>query len=547
MSALPAPYPWQSDVVFAALLDRDGIIRRANPALLAAREEPVEGTPFAALLIDDQRGLFERQLDTAGDSWMRDRAGFLGGPLGGVDERCLWLRRRPDGQFEVIAEPAWSEHRRLVEQVLQLNADLISSQRTVARRQRDLEHAQTAAASSAQRVRQLEAILLAGLTPVDFEDALQSLLAIARSILPGDHAAIFLRDESAGRVVLRARAGNGDGHGAGSPAPETPVGVGVLGGIVAHGETRLIDDLQAEPAPDLPDGPGSFIGAPLKLEGQVIGVMTISAGRPNCFSVSDLRLLEAVGERVALAIGQAQLREREQRMAETLQRTLLPQSLPRVAGVELTARYLPHTAGVGGDFYDALALPGGAVGVAIGDVTGKGLRAAAAMGRLRSALHAYALDSPAPSDVLRRLGRLAAADGAMATALYLHLDPASGRVDLASAGHLPPLLVSRTGADYVDVVPALSPPLGVPGDRDREVSFELAVGETLVLYTDGLVERSRNIDQGMRRLRDAVADLRGSGIEELSEQLVASLTAHGRFGDDIAVLVVRRGGLTPVV
>jgi hypothetical protein len=208
------------------------------------------------------------------------------------------------------------------------------------------------------------------------------------------------------------------------------------------------------------------------------------------FVGADLRLLELVGERVALAIGQAQLRDREQRMAETLQLALLPQSLPEVAGVELNARYLAHAASVGGDFYNALALDDGRLGVAIGDVTGKGLRAAVAMSRLRSGLHAYALDSASPADVLSRLGRLANADGAMATALYLTLDPATGALQLASAGHPPPLCIEDGRARFIDVRPALSPPLGLDITERRQVGLELPAGSMLVLYTDGLVERT---------------------------------------------------------
>ncbi len=386
----------------------------------------------------------------------------------------MWLRRLPHRHVELVAEPPWNERDRLVAQVLALNDDLIASQRSVARRQRDLEQAQGEAARAALRVRRLEAILLTGLTPRDFDDALASLLASAQDLLPGDRAEILLLDETGGRLVVRASAGEGAVPGNHRPVL---VGEGVLGTVAASATSVLVADDRAARQFGGPMPEGSLIAVPLRLEGEVIGVLAVGAAASDCFSEADLRLLELVGERVALAIGQAQLRERERRLAETLQRTLLPQSLPAVAGVQVAARYVPHAASVGGDFYDAIALPSGALGVAIGDVTGKGLRAAAAMGRLRSALHAYALDRSRPGDVLLRLGRLADADGAMATALYLVLDPGSGGLELASAGHLPPLRLDDGHAEFLPVGDVLSPPLGWSQNDDFLSALELPAFE----------------------------------------------------------------------
>ena len=529
-------YPWQSDSVYAAELDAQGLIRRTNPALSATAGDGLEGMRFSELLATEQRTAFDSRLAELGDAWECLNFGFCLTPDGGAEDRCVWLHRRGDGMVEVYAEPAFGEHRRLVEQVLQLNDDLISTQRSVSRRQRDLESAQGEAARAERRVRQLEGILLAGLTPRDFDEALRSLLEMARSLLPGDRAGILLADETAGRLVLRASTGVGLRN---SPlGSEVPVGEGVLGSIASTGRSVLIDDLAAAEPDEWPAG--SLIGTPLQLDGQVIGVMAISTAEKECFSQSDLRLLELVGERVALAIGQAQLREREQRMAETLQMTLLPQTLPRVPGVDVAARYRAHTASVGGDFYDALALPGGRVGVAIGDVTGKGLRAAATMSRLRSALHAYALDSRSAAEVLHRLSVMADADGALATALYLVLDPRTGAVEIASAGHLPPIHLTAGQGRYVDVSPALAPPLGLPAQLTGHVNLELEVGGSLLLYTDGLVEGSRDIDDGMRRLLGAAIRDAEAPVAMLCENLVSALAPEVRYRDDMAVLAVRR-------
>ncbi len=530
-------YPWQSDTVYAVELDEAGTIQRANPALREARGDELEGTRFDDLIAVEQRRSFARRLAEVGSDWERATLGFIDERGVGAEDRRVWLRRLPDRHVELVAEPPWNERDRLVAQVLALNDDLIASQRTVARRQRDLEQAQDEAARAALRVRRLEAILLAGLTPRDFDDALASLLSTAQDLLPGDRAEILLLDETGGRLVVRASAGE---RAVQEDRRPIPVGEGVLGTVAAHATSVLVADERAARRLGGPIPEGSLIAVPLRLEDEVIGVLAVGAAAGDCFSEPDLRLLELVGERVALAIGQAQLRERERRLAETLQRTLLPQSLPEVAGLDVAARYVPHAASVGGDFYDALALPSGALGVAIGDVTGKGLRAAVAMGRLRSALHAYALDRSRPGDVLLRLGRLADADGAMATALYLVLDPRSGGLELASAGHLPPLRVDDGHAEFLAVGDALSPPLGWSVQARRQTWLQLPVGSTLVLSTDGLVGRTHNLADGMSRLAAPAAAAPRGSVEDLCEHLVASLAPQGRYRDDVAVLAVRR-------
>ncbi len=531
-------YPWHSDAVYVAELDGDGVIVRANAALAELAGSPSEGVPFHELLATEQRAAFAERIAEIGTEWQRSSFGFYDGSGRAAEDRCLWMRRDAAGRIELVAEPAWHERDRLVDQVLQLNDDLIATQRTLARRQRDLEHAQDQEAQSAHRIRQLEAIVLAGLMPHDFDEALSSLLRTAQQILPGDRADILLLDEAGERLAIRATAGPG----ASAEPSESPValGEGLFGSAAASGQSSLIEDLSTVAGPHGPARRGSLIRTPLRVEGQVIGVLAASAPSPGCFSAADLRLLEIVGERVALAVGQAQIRDREQRLVETLQRALLPQQLPAVPGVEIAARYRPRATSVGGDFYDAVALADGTVGIAIGDVTGKGLRAAAAMGRLRSALHAYALDSPSPAAVLRRLDRFAAADGAIATALYLVLDPATGRVTLASAGHLPPLIVEGDHARYLELGAALSPPLGLSVERRREMDIDLLDGSALVLYTDGLIERTRNVDEGLPALREAASRSIGGSLDALCEHLLAALAPASRYRDDVALLAVRR-------
>ncbi|HET8978668.1 MAG TPA: hypothetical protein VFN87_10960, partial [Solirubrobacteraceae bacterium] len=229
-------YPWQSDTVYAAEVDDDGVILRANPALLGAAGGGAGGRLcLQDLLSGEQRAAFARSLADAGERWRRAIFGFL--IDGGAEDRTVWLRREPGRSIELVAEPAWTERDRLVGQVLALNDDLIATQRTLARRQRDLERAQDEAAHAARRVRQLEAILLAAITPREVDGALRSLLAIAQELLPGERADILLVDETTDRLVLRASAGEAASAGAAT------ADAAVLASVATAGTSILIDDL----------------------------------------------------------------------------------------------------------------------------------------------------------------------------------------------------------------------------------------------------------------------------------------------------------------
>ena len=235
--------------------------------------------------------------------------------------------------------------------------------------------------------------------------------------------------------------------------------------------------------------------------------------------------------------------EREHRIAETLQRSLLPDRLPEIPGVLLAARYLPATSDleVGGDWYDVAQLPNGSIGLAIGDVAGHGLRAASTMGQLRMALRAYALEEGSPSQVVgrvRRLVRVLVPD--IVTLIYLVFDPESGTLRFANAGHPPPLLVDGDGqTSYLEG--GLGPPLGAiahPG-QDIDAATHLDAGSTLLLFTDGLVERrGASILDGLTRLKTLAADP-GEDLEALCDQLLSAMVTD-EVSDDIALLALRQ-------
>jgi serine phosphatase RsbU (regulator of sigma subunit) len=261
------------------------------------------------------------------------------------------------------------------------------------------------------------------------------------------------------------------------------------------------------------------------------------------YTTRELELAEELGRRAGLALDHARLFVREHRTAETLQRALLPATLAEPPGFELVVRYVPSDARdhAGGDWYDAFRLPDGRFGIVIGDVGGRGMEAAATMGQIRNSLRAYALKGADPAAVIDDLhGLVDVSAGAItfATLVYMRLDAATGACEFATAGHPPPLLVGADGgARYVDS--PRCPPLGFSGAGPCTLGrFTVGPGETLWLYTDGLVEsRRRPIDAGLDALADAAARADGD-LGEVADHLLATLPASR--DDDIALLGLRR-------
>jgi PAS domain S-box-containing protein len=234
--------------------------------------------------------------------------------------------------------------------------------------------------------------------------------------------------------------------------------------------------------------------------------------------------------------------QREHRIAETLQRTLLPERLPAIEGVELAASYLPGAGGaaIGGDWYDVLERPDGRVALVVGDVVGHGLRAAASMGQLRNAFRAYGMVEASPAEVVARINRLvmSGVEQVMATVLYLVLDRETGELAFSAAGHPPPLVIAPDGARFLDG--GRSVPIGATDPAVfREATAVLPPGSTLLLYTDGLVERrDAPLEERLGALAEAAGDA-GAPLADLCERVVAAVLGDGEPGDDVALLAVR--------
>ena len=293
------------------------------------------------------------------------------------------------------------------------------------------------------------------------------------------------------------------------------------------------------------DGPwSSFFALPVRgRRGQPLGAMILARAAERAFAPEVRVQIEALALQAAVALENMLLYERARGTAETLQRSLLPERLPDVPGVVLSARYLPanHEA-VGGDWYDVLTLPNGQIGVVIGDVAGRGVWAAAVMGQLRNALRAYALEGNSPVVIAERLTRLVD-DRTMATLLYLMVDPETRAVRYLNLGHLPPLIV---GPDGVTPLCGGAPPLGVRGIAYREETGALPPRSTIMVYTDGLVEvRGRSIDDGVARVTDILRDRGGLPVDDLVDEVLARALEGRTAEDDIALVALRLVPLTP--
>jgi serine phosphatase RsbU (regulator of sigma subunit)/anti-sigma regulatory factor (Ser/Thr protein kinase) len=280
---------------------------------------------------------------------------------------------------------------------------------------------------------------------------------------------------------------------------------------------------------------------PLVADGKSFGTLRVACANGAEFDRIDLAVSEDVAARMAIALWTADVFAREHRLANALQRALLPELLPQTDRFRHSAAYLPATdeAIVGGDWYDVFDLPDGRIAFSIGDVAGHGLRAAIVMGEVRQAFRAAAASPETPSLVLERANRVVnlRPDGLMVTALFGVLDRRSGNLTYAVAGHPAPVLAAQSGA--VVSLPSGGLPLGVADSvQTRDWTFTLAPGALLVLYTDGLIENSRDVVEGEQRLAEVLALPGLASRPDCAQAIVDAVFADRGNADDVAVLAI---------
>jgi serine phosphatase RsbU (regulator of sigma subunit) len=413
----------------------------------------------------------------------------------------------------------------------------------------------SAAALRTARLQQATSMLAEALT---VEQVVEVITEVGRTAIGALRSAVALLDSDGARLKVV----NKDGLASAPDAAGGPLSLqspSVMTKAIATRRPVLVEDpedlrrqfdgeLEIDPATVVATSDErSWVGLPLITSGAPLGALRFSFGRPRKIIEEERVFLEALSGQCSLAVERAGLYEREHTTAETLQRSLLPDRLPSVPGLILTAKYLPVTRNmeIGGDWYDAFRLADQRLAVAVGDVMGKGLTAAAGMGRVRNALRALALTDPRPAAVLTGLDRLFSAteeEEQVTTVAYLVIDPVTGEGLLGNAGHLPALILGGGSAPRFDQVEA-GTPLGWASPR-KQHAFAMRPGSTAVIYSDGLVEnRNRGLDAGLEELA-AVAARADSELlgqpERLLRYLVERMLAGHEQDDDVTVLVMHR-------
>jgi sigma-B regulation protein RsbU (phosphoserine phosphatase) len=389
------------------------------------------------------------------------------------------------------------------------------------------------------RLHEIQSITDSALSWLGPQALLDALVERVRDALDGDTCAVLLLDRPSRQLIATAASGLEEEVRQGV---RIPMGQGFAGRIAAECRPVILDRVDHTKVVNpilLEQGIRSLMGAPLLVDGRAIGVLHVGTLSDRVFTAEDADLLQLAADRAALAV-QALTAQLDRAAASALHRSLVPAALPTVCGLDLAARFAPGSGEVGGDWYDVFRLPSGTVCAVIGDVAGTGLKAAVIMGRMRSTLRSYALETEDPADVLTRLDAKMRhfEPEAMATVLCVMITPALDEIRISTAGHLPPMLaVPGEPTRVAEVRPDVL--IGAASHRPRHTAtMGLPPGALLCLYTDGLVERrDQPIDHGLARLRAA---LTATEPEAACVKVMGAMSEHSPWTDDIALLMLRR-------
>jgi sigma-B regulation protein RsbU (phosphoserine phosphatase) len=381
------------------------------------------------------------------------------------------------------------------------------------------------------------------------EADLRALLGEVLALLEVDVVTVLRFDPASDHLVTMVTVSE---HRVSSGQHRVPVGRGLAGRVAATRVPIALDDVADD---DLLNpaiyalGIRSVLAFPLVRGDRLLGVLKVGTRRARRFGADDVDRAAELSEVVLRALDVYDAAD-ERSAAAALQRSLVPNRLPVLPGLQLAGRYVPGDGGASGDWYDVFPLPGRRVGIVMGDVAGHGLGASVVMGRLRSALRAYALEYDDPAEVLRRLDSKIYhfEPGAMATALYAVTEPPFDEVRIASAGHLLPIMATP-GMEPAQLNISVNVPLGVEPSCERtSTSFEFPADSALVFFTDGLIERRATSTargaQVFESVDSALAELSRSieagTAETVCSRVLDSLLTIEPPSDDVALLVVRR-------
>jgi PAS domain S-box-containing protein len=486
------------------VLDGEQRIVRSNPAfarMLGRTPAELEGVAIAELCHpEDESALLEALAHAAGSGAQTDAAA--------VDLR---LRDSSGSDLWVGLEASSIEPSELAEPLLLVQWVDLSVRRRAEEARADLLLEQAARAQAEAMAERLDKLqrLASATESLSLDELLPALALGLAELFGAGIAEVHFGREPDEPAVVRAAAG------------------------------RVIADERDRP------GAEDWKVAPLLIEGVRVGELRLGLPQRRRFTAAERSLLTEASERASLSIRRAELHEHEHRIAVELQRGLLPQRLPDVDGIELAAHYQAGGAGaeVGGDWYDAFSLPDGRLGVVVGDVAGRGIPAASAMGQLRSVTRAFALaddQERTPGEVLTSLNRhqLALGSDELFTVIYAIIDPRERAVSWANAGHPAPIM--RIGAGETRHLEGGDGLMGIKETEYEDRRAPMPEGATLVLFTDGLIERrGEALDTGLDRLA-AVVESGPESPDDLCEHILARLLSADReLRDDVTAVVAK--------
>jgi PAS domain S-box-containing protein len=480
---------------------------RAFASLVGREPAGLQGAPVLELCHPDDRDALTSTLERA------ERAGSGAAAAGqtGVDLRV----RKVSGADVWIALVATSiEPVEFAEPLLLVQWVDVSARRRAEQARAELlmeQAARTHAEAMAERLGKLQT-LSGAIESLSLNELLPELAGRLAELFDAEAAEVQISGELSEPVVVRA----------------------------AGGRVFRVEDEWELPALE----PGQEM--PLLIDRANVGVLRLTPRVGRSFTATERSLLRDVAERAALSIQRAQLHEQEHRIAVELQRGLLPKRLPAIAGIELAAHYQAAGLGAeaGGDWYDAFPLSSGRVGVVVGDVAGRGVPAASAMGQLRSVTRALALadEGPTPGEVLTRLNRhqLALGQDELFTIVYAIIDPREATIAWANAGHPPPLLRSASGgARYLEGGEGLT---GIEDIIYEDLRAPIGERDVLILYTDGLIERrGESLDAGLERLSHAACTGPDDPADLCAHILGELAPPETQLHDDVTAVLVRVG------